>query len=172
MTLNLLLNHNNFRQITFKYNDSSHGGIRMWKEQCKSSNWTTASHLFVYRHSLTFTHVTLMFQTILQLLNALCGRAYYGKTSGKVKINGNDALIEENKAVIGFVPQDDIVYPDLTVKENLLYSGRFLLPNGTSEEEISELADVVMASLGLSRIAHSLVGDATRRGISGGEKKR
>lgn len=113
-----------------------------------------------------------MFQTIVQLLNALCGRAYYGKTSGKVKINGNDALIEEHKAVIGFVPQDDIVYPDLTVKENLLYSGRFLLPNGTSEEEISELADVVMASLGLSRIAHSLVGDATRRGISGGEKKR
>lgn len=29
-----------------------------------------------------------------------------------------------------------------------------------------------MASLGLSRIANSLVGDATRRGVSGGEKKR
>jgi ABC-type multidrug transport system ATPase subunit len=29
-----------------------------------------------------------------------------------------------------------------------------------------------MAQLGISRIANSLVGDATRRGISGGEKKR
>lgn len=29
-----------------------------------------------------------------------------------------------------------------------------------------------MASLGLSRIANSLVGDATKRGVSGGEKKR
>jgi len=106
------------------------------------------------------------------LLNALCGRAFYGKVTGTVKINGNDSLIEEHKAVIGFVPQDDIVYPDLTVRENLLYSGRLQLPAGTTEEEISELADVTMASLGLSRIANSLVGDATRRGISGGEKKR
>ena len=29
-----------------------------------------------------------------------------------------------------------------------------------------------MAALGLSRIANSLVGDASRRGVSGGEKKR
>ncbi len=106
------------------------------------------------------------------LLNALCGRAYYGKVSGKVFVNGNESKIEEQQAVIGFVPQEDIVYPDLTVKENLLYAGRLTLPAGTRREEIAELADEVMASLGLSRIANSLVGDARRRGISGGEKKR
>lgn len=106
------------------------------------------------------------------LLNALCGRAYYGKVSGKVFVNGNESKIEEQQAVIGFVPQEDIVYPDLTVKENLLYAGRLTLPAGTRKEEIAELADEVMASLGLSRIANSLVGDARRRGISGGEKKR
>jgi ABC-type multidrug transport system fused ATPase/permease subunit len=101
------------------------------------------------------------------LLNALCGRAFYGRVTGTVTINGNDTLIEEHKAVIGFVPQDDIVYADLTVKENLLYAGRLQLP-ATKEEEIAELAEVTMASLGLSRIANSLVGDATRRGVSGG----
>lgn len=106
------------------------------------------------------------------LLNALCGRAFYGKVTGSVKINGNDSKIEEHKAVIGFVPQEDIVYPDLTVRENLLYSGRLQLPAGTTDEEIAELADATMASLGLSRIVNSLVGDARRRGISGGEKKR
>jgi len=106
------------------------------------------------------------------LLNALCGRAFYGKVTGSVKINGNDSKIEEHKAVIGFVPQEDIVYPDLTVRENLLYSGRLQLPAGTTNEEIAELADATMASLGLSRIVNSIVGDATRRGISGGEKKR
>jgi len=106
------------------------------------------------------------------LLNALCGRAYYGKVSGKVFVNGNESKIEDQQAVIGFVPQEDIVYPDLTVKENLLYAGRLTLPAGTRREEIAELADEVMASLGLSRIANSLVGDARRRGISGGEKKR
>ncbi|KAL7544721.1 hypothetical protein ACHAWF_008084 [Thalassiosira exigua] len=106
------------------------------------------------------------------LLNALCGRAFYGKVTGNVKINGNDSLIEDHKPVIGFVPQDDIVYPDMTVRENLIYAGRLQLPAGTTGREIAELADATMASLGLSRIANSLVGDATRRGISGGEKKR
>lgn len=88
-------------------------------------------------------------------------------------MNGNaGSNIEEHKAIIGFVPQEDIVYPDLTVRENLLYSGRLQLPAGTSEEEIADLADATMAALGLSRIAKSLVGDAKRRGVSGGEKKR
>ena len=64
------------------------------------------------------------------------------------------------------------MYPDLTVKENLLYAGRLTLPAGTISEEIAELAEEVMASLGLRRIANSLVGDERRRGISGGEKKR
>lgn len=60
----------------------------------------------------------------------------------------------------------------MTVGETLLYSGRLQLPAGTSEKEIAELADETMAALALSRIANSLVGDATRRGVSGGEKKR
>ena len=38
--------------------------------------------------------------------------------------------------------------------------------------EIKDLADETMASLGLSRVMHSIVGDVTRRGVSGGEKKR
>ena len=113
-----------------------------------------------------------MYYSISKLLNALCGRAFYGKVTGTIKINGNNSLIKEHKPVIGFVPQDDIVFPDMTVHENLLYSGRLQLPAGTSEKEIAELADETMAALALSRIANSLVGDATRRGVSGGEKKR
>jgi ABC-type multidrug transport system ATPase subunit len=34
------------------------------------------------------------------------------------------------------------------------------------------MANATMASLGLSRVANSVVGDVTRRGVSGGEKKR
>jgi ABC-type multidrug transport system fused ATPase/permease subunit len=54
------------------------------------------------------------------LLNALCGRAFYGTTTGKVFINGNESKIENHKSSIGFVPQEDIVYADLTVRENLV----------------------------------------------------
>lgn len=54
------------------------------------------------------------------LLNALCGRAFYGKTTGKVFVNGNISSIDNHKSAIGFVPQEDIVYADLTVRENLV----------------------------------------------------
>jgi ABC-type multidrug transport system ATPase subunit len=53
-----------------------------------------------------------------------------------------------------------------------MYSGRFRLPKGTPVSEIEDLANKVLAWLGLSRKAHSIVGDVTRRGLSGGEKKR
>lgn len=74
--------------------------------------------------------------------------------------------------VVGFVPQDDIVFSELTVRENLIYAGKFMLPNGTPIEEIEELADEAIADLGLSRVSDSIVGNVHRRGISGGEKKR
>eukprot|EP00977_Amphora_coffeiformis_P015413 scaffold4510_cov183-Amphora_coffeaeformis.AAC.98 len=66
------------------------------------------------------------------LLNALCGRAFYGETTGKIYINGHEAKIDDHKGVTGFVPQDDIVFAELTVKECLMYAGRFSAPKGTS----------------------------------------
>jgi ABC-type lipoprotein export system ATPase subunit len=106
------------------------------------------------------------------LLNALCGRAFYGETTGSILVNGHEESIEDHKDSVGFVPQDDIVYAELTVRENLIFSGRFRLPKGTSNEEIEELADETLANLGLARVANSPVGDIRRRGVSGGEKKR
>ena len=106
------------------------------------------------------------------LLNALCGRAHYGDVSGEITINGNMAKIEDQTHSMGFVPQDDIVYAELTVFENLVFAGRFKLPRGTSTDTIECLAEEVLADLGLSRVANSVVGDVHRRGVSGGEKKR
>ena len=63
------------------------------------------------------------------LLNALCGRAFYGETTGKIYINGHEAKIDDHKGVTGFVPQDDIVFAELTVKECLMFAGRFTAPN-------------------------------------------
>lgn len=106
------------------------------------------------------------------LLNALCGRAFYGTTKGTIRINGHVTTIEEHKSCTGFVPQDDIVHAELTVRENLIYSGRFSLAKGTPLREIVDYADTVLAYLGLARVAESIVGDVNRRGVSGGEKKR
>ena len=106
------------------------------------------------------------------MLNALCGRAFYGDVTGTIHVNGHETTIEAHKDSVGFVPQDDIVWPNLTVKENLVFSGRFRLPKGTDEEDIDELADFTLANLGLSRVADNPVGDVSNRGVSGGERKR
>ena len=66
------------------------------------------------------------------LLNALCGRAFYGETTGKIYINGHEAKIDDHKGVTGFVPQDDIVFAELTVKDCLMFAGRFTAPKGTT----------------------------------------
>jgi len=58
------------------------------------------------------------------------------------------------------------------VRENFIFSGKFQLPSGTPMRKIEELADETLANLGLSRVMHSIVGDVTRRGVSGGERKR
>jgi ABC-type Mn2+/Zn2+ transport system ATPase subunit len=39
------------------------------------------------------------------LLNALCGRAFYGDVTGIIKINGHKTSIEEHSHAVGFVPQ-------------------------------------------------------------------
>ena len=106
------------------------------------------------------------------LLNALCGRAFYGTVEGKIWINGIQASIEEHKDAVGFVPQDDTVYAELTVKENLIYSGKFRSERNADIIDIEDHADSILAKLGLSRVANTIVGDVTRRGVSGGEKKR
>jgi ABC-type multidrug transport system ATPase subunit len=107
------------------------------------------------------------------LLNTLCGRAFYAtKISGTLKINGKVDRMENYQDIIGFVPQDDIVHGDLTVYENLLYSGLFRLPCDTPMEDIEDLADQILEELQMTHIRDSLVGDADKRGISGGQRKR
>ena len=54
----------------------------------------------------------------------------------------------------------------------MLFAGKFRLPSGVTDDEIEDLVDETLANLGLSRVANSPVGDVTKRGVSGGERKR
>jgi ABC-type multidrug transport system ATPase subunit len=73
---------------------------------------------------------------------------------------------------VGFVPQDDIVLPDLTVRENILHSARIRIGNTLNDQEIQQFVDSLISNVGLAKVRHSLVGDVSKRGISGGERKR
>lgn len=75
--------------------------------------------------------------------------------------------------VIGFVPQDDLVHPDLTVRESLRYTHRLRLPADHSEEEVEQRIEQVLDALKLDRkIWDQRIGSPEKRGLSGGERKR
>ena len=106
------------------------------------------------------------------LLNAINGVA--PADSGKVLYNGVDfhKLLEQDRSLIGIVPQDDLVLPELTVEEALYYSGCLRLPVHSSHAEIQAEVERVLQELDILHIRNSRIGDALKRGISGGQRKR
>lgn len=107
--------------------------------------------------------------TLMSVLNG-----YSPPTQGRVAINGRNLYqhFDEFRGLIGFVPQDDIIHPELTVREALFYSARLRLPVDFSNRDIHKRIDDVLTQLGLTGIDDVLVGSPTRKGISGGQRKR
>jgi ABC-type multidrug transport system ATPase subunit len=103
-------------------------------------------------------------------MNVLMGKV--DKTEGTFWVNGVKQEMKEYKRIIGYVPQDDIVLPELTVRENILHSARCRLPSSWSDTEIQAHVDLVISCLSLTHVQHSLVGDAVRPVLSGGQRKR
>jgi ABC-type multidrug transport system ATPase subunit/pSer/pThr/pTyr-binding forkhead associated (FHA) protein len=112
------------------------------------------------------------------LMNLLIGRTR--PEAGSVEYNGVDlhANLARFGPQIGFVPQDDILHPELTVREVLYYNARLKLPLDVSDREINEKIDRLCEQLGLYKPGSSqdvrdvLVGSPERKGLSGGQKKR
>jgi ABC-type multidrug transport system ATPase subunit len=76
------------------------------------------------------------------------------------------------KKIIGYVPQDDIVLPEMTVRENILHSARIRLPSSWTDNEIQHHVDILLSCLQLSHVKDSLVGSPGAPVISGGQRKR
>lgn len=104
------------------------------------------------------------------LLTALGGRLT-SKLSGKITYNGQP-ISGHIRRLTGFVAQDDVLYPYLTVFETLLFTALLRLPKTLKKEEKVQHVENVIAELGLTRCRNSMIGGPLFRGISGGEKKR
>lgn len=104
------------------------------------------------------------------LLSALGGRLQ-GKLSGKITYNGQPFSGSMRRRT-GFVSQDDVLYPHLTVSETLVFTALLRLPGSLTRQEKVTQVQRVISELGLGRCAHSMIGGPLFRGISGGEKKR
>lgn len=106
------------------------------------------------------------------LLLAMNG--YMPPTEGQVRVNGEDlyAIYDNLRGSIGYVPQDDLVHPELTVFEAVRYSAKFRLPPDTSEDEITRRVEQTLTDLGLESVKHLEIGKPEKKILSGGQRKR
>lgn len=105
------------------------------------------------------------------LFNVLNGND--APSSGRVLINDIDIHAEREKieGLIGFIPQDDLLIEDLTVFQNLYYAAKLCF-SSYSEDQINELVDKTLVSLGLQETRDLKVGNPLQKTISGGQRKR
>ncbi len=101
------------------------------------------------------------------ILNCMCG--YLPPAEGEVYINGVDLYRNFNalKKLIGYVPQADIVYDNLTLYDMLEYTAKMRLPADVSPEERKKAIDKAIATVEMT--AHK---DRFIKNFSGGQKKR
>lgn len=90
-------------------------------------------------------------------------------TSGTVLINGENLYenYENLKYNIGYVPQDDIVFSNLTLHDTLQYAAKLRMPDSTSIKERNERITEVLDIVSLTDFENSYI-----RQLSGGQRKR
>jgi ABC transport system ATP-binding/permease protein len=86
-------------------------------------------------------------------------------SSGAITVNGEP--VNAHLTDIGYVPQDEIVHPKLTVREALQYSAKLRLPSDATRADIDEAVARVLTELSLDEHAETQIGS-----LSGGQRKR
>ena len=101
------------------------------------------------------------------ILNCMCG--YLQPTQGEVFINGVNLYqnFDFLKKLIGYVPQSDIVYDNLTLYDMLLYTAKLRLPKDISYMEREVAITRAIETVELSEKRNSLI-----KSLSGGQRKR
>ena len=101
------------------------------------------------------------------ILNCMSG--YLKPTHGNVCINGINLYQNFNslKKLIGYVPQSDIVYDNLTLYDMLSYTSKLRLPDDTSTAERDAAINRAINLVELDDKRNSLI-----KKLSGGQRKR
>ncbi|CAL5370360.1 unnamed protein product [Camellia sinensis] len=105
------------------------------------------------------------------LLSLLGGRVRGSTPGGSITYN-DQPYSKFLKSRIGFVTQDDVLFPHLTVRETLTYAALLRLPKTLTKQEKEKRAIDVIDELGLERCQDTMIGSSFVRGVSGGERKR
>uniref|UniRef100_A0A165YYB7 ABC transporter domain-containing protein n=1 Tax=Daucus carota subsp. sativus TaxID=79200 RepID=A0A165YYB7_DAUCS len=116
---------------------------------------------------------------------ALMGPSGSGKTTmlkvigGRLQFNVKGTITYNDipyspalKRRIGFVTQDDILWPHLTVEETLIFAAYLRLPGSMTRRQKYERVGMIIRELGLERCRNTCIGGEFIKGVSGGERKR
>lgn len=98
-----------------------------------------------------------------------CLNGFRPQTTGSVFVNNSDLKhnYQAYKSLMGYVPQKDIVYDNLTVNQMLYYSAKLRLPKDSDNEDIINRVNRVVSDVMLHGCEDILI-----KKLSGGQKKR
>ncbi|KAK0605209.1 hypothetical protein LWI29_024220 [Acer saccharum] len=106
------------------------------------------------------------------LMDVLAGRKTGGYIEGDIKISGHPKEQSTFARIAGYVEQNDIHSPQVTVEESLWFSSSLRLPKEVSKDQRKEFVEEVMSLVELDILRHALVGLPGSSGLSTEQRKR
>jgi ABC transport system ATP-binding/permease protein len=104
------------------------------------------------------------------LLKLLAGKIK--PDSGSIAINGYELWRNKYllKGIIGYVPEEDLLFEELTVTDNLTLTAR-LYYSHLGKKEIDAKVNAVLSKLDLLELKHVVVGNALSKSIQPGQRR-
>ncbi|KAM7501809.1 hypothetical protein LguiB_000713 [Lonicera macranthoides] len=106
------------------------------------------------------------------LMDVLSGRKTGGYIEGDIRISGHPKEQSTFARISGYVEQNDIHSPQVTVFESLLFSSSLRLPKEVNKEQRNEFVEQVMSLVELDTLRNALVGMPGISGLSTEQRKR
>ncbi|XP_021891749.1 ABC transporter G family member 31 [Carica papaya] len=106
------------------------------------------------------------------LMDVLAGRKTGGYIEGDISISGYPKEQRTFARISGYVEQNDIHSPQVTVEESLWFSSSLRLPKEISKEQKRDFVEEVMKLVELDTLRHALVGLPGSSGLSTEQRKR
>ncbi len=99
--------------------------------------------------------------------------AEFQPSHGKIEVDGKLLFKHRSELMqyFGYVPQEDMIFANLTVFENMYFYGRLRLPNVPQNQLILKI-DNILNQVTLAHKRNTLVGDDSNKILSGGQRKR
>ncbi|AES98592.2 ABC transporter G family member 31 isoform X1 [Medicago truncatula] len=106
------------------------------------------------------------------LMDVLAGRKTGGYIEGDIKISGYPKEQQTFARISGYVEQNDIHSPQVTIEESLWFSASLRLPKEISIDKRREFVEQVMKLVELDSLRYALVGMPGSSGLSTEQRKR